>query len=288
MALTDAWLKSVHRKDRSKITEKADRDGLGARVSTKGKVVFQLRYRYQGKSLRMDLGSYPEMTLKQAREEALRRRGQLEQGYDPRVQKKVEQISIAEAPTNERLFREWYERYCKERKSGAREICRTFELHVLPKLGGLPADETGLRQWMDLLEPLAKEKPRIAERVLGNMKQVHKWGVRRGIIDEQPLALISATGDLQINKKKMSGRILADDEIGILWRAMARSRMALRSQLFVKLVLFFGCRPGELVGARREEFDLIVGYGKYRRSAIKRGGPQGGACGDQLSVSLNL
>lgn len=176
MALTDAWLKSVYRKPREDVIEKADREGMGARVTRTGKVVFQFRYRYQGKSARMDLGSYPAMSLKEARDEAMKRRGQLEQGHDPRVVKRVEQAAIATAHTNETLVRDWYTRYCEPRKTGAPEILRSFEIHVFPELGKLPADETGLRQWMDLLEPLAEQKPRIAERVLTNMKQVHKWG----------------------------------------------------------------------------------------------------------------
>ncbi|WP_299231626.1 site-specific integrase [uncultured Halomonas sp.] len=259
MALTDAWLKAVHRKPRDTTTEKADRDGLGARVTLTGKVVFQLRFRHQGKAARMDLGTYPAMTLKQARDEATRRRGQLEQGHDPRTMKRVEQIAIADAPTNEKLIREWHERYCKERKAGEREILRSFELHVFPTLGRLPADETGLRQWMDLLEPLAEQKPRIAERVLSNMKQAHKWGARRGIVEHQPLAAISAKEDLHVNRKRVKGRALSDAELWLIWQAMERSRMPLRSRLFVKLVLLYGCRPGELVGARREEFDLKEG-----------------------------
>lgn len=259
MALTDAWLRSVHRKQRDKSIEKADRDGMGARVTPAGKVVFQLRFRYQGKAARMDLGSYPAMSLKEARDEAIKRRGQLEQGYDPRVQKRVEQASIATAHTNETLVREWYERYCEPNKVGAADILRSFELHVFPKIGSLPADETGLRQWMDLLERLAEQKPRIAERVLANMKQVHKWGVRRGLIDNQPIAAISAKTDLYVNRMRESGRALSDEEIRIAWHAMERSRMPRRSQIFVKLVLLYGCRPGELMRAEKGEFDLKEG-----------------------------
>ncbi len=259
MALTDAWLRAVLRKKHEKVVEKADRDGLSARVTSTGRVIFQIRFRYQGKAARLDLGTYPAMTLKQARNEALRRRAQLEQGHDPRVQKKVEQAHIADAPTNEQLFRDWFERYCKVQKVGAPEILRSFELHVFPSLGALPADETGLRQWMDLLEPLAANKPRIAERVLGNTKQVHKWGARRGIVENQPLAAISSKEDLRVNRKRVKGRALEDSELWLVWHAMARSRMPMRSKLFVKLVLFFGCRPGELTGARREEFDFKEG-----------------------------
>ena len=78
MALTDAWLRAVLRKKHEKVVEKADRDGLSARVTSTGRVIFQIRFRYQGKAARLDLGTYPAMTLKQARNEALRRRAQLE------------------------------------------------------------------------------------------------------------------------------------------------------------------------------------------------------------------
>jgi integrase len=256
MALTDAWLKSVHRKERDSTVEKADRDGLGARVTKAGKVIFQLRYRYCGKAARLDLGTYPAMSLKQARDEALVRRGQLEKGHDPRIKKRLEQAEIFTAYSNEALVRLWHEVYSKERKVGANEILRSFELHVFPKVGKLPAGATGLATWMDLLEPLAEVKPRIAERILGNLKQVHKWAARRGLIEDQPLAAISAKDDLHINRKKVKGRALTDDEIWLVWNAMERSRMPLRSKLFVKLVLLYGCRPGELVGARRSEFDF--------------------------------
>jgi Arm DNA-binding domain len=77
MAITDAWLKANSGKLGDKIREKADRDGLGARVTLKGKIVFQMRYRYNGSvnAKRLDLGTYPAMSLKKARAEHLRLRG---------------------------------------------------------------------------------------------------------------------------------------------------------------------------------------------------------------------
>lgn len=271
MALTDAWLKSVYRKQREQALVKTDRDGMSARVSPAGKVIFQLRFRYQGKQSRLDLGTYPAMTLKEARDEAIKRRGQLEQGHDPRTQKQVEQASIATAYTNESLFREWHTRYCLPNKAGAHEILRSFELHVFPKLGTLPADSTGLIQWMDLLEPLSSDKPRIGERVLTNMKQVHKWGARRGLIENQPLAAISAKEDLQVNRQRIAGRALSDQELWIMWHALDRSRMALRSKILVKLVLLFGCRPGSWFGQGGRSLILKRASGRYHQNGIRQG-----------------
>ena len=63
MALSEAWLKAQLGKDREKIEEFADRDAMGVRITPKGKIIFQLRYRYNGKQNRLDLGSYPKRHL---------------------------------------------------------------------------------------------------------------------------------------------------------------------------------------------------------------------------------
>lgn len=95
MAITETWLKANLKRPRAKPLVRADRDGLGARVSPKGKITFQLRYYYNGSEAgkRVDLGSYPLMSLKQAREETLRLRSKLEQGYDPRIVRRTEVVA---------------------------------------------------------------------------------------------------------------------------------------------------------------------------------------------------
>lgn len=57
MAITDTWLKANNGKERAALEERGDREGLGVRITPKGKITFQLRYRYQGKPKRLDLGS---------------------------------------------------------------------------------------------------------------------------------------------------------------------------------------------------------------------------------------
>ena len=85
MAFSDTWLKANNGKERAALEERCDREGLGVRITPKGKITFQLRYRYQGAAKRLDLGSYPLMSLKEARSEAQRLRAQHEQGQDPQV-----------------------------------------------------------------------------------------------------------------------------------------------------------------------------------------------------------
>lgn len=255
MALSDAWLKANSGKPRVALTEVADRDGTSVRVTPKGKIVFQLRYRYDGQLKRLDLGSYPALNLKAARTESQRLKAQLEQGHDPKIVRALEKQAIIEADSVEALFRQWYESYCKKNKKGHHDVLRSFELHVFPRIGHLPAGRVSLHEWLDLLEKHAAVRPGIADRILTNAKQMLKWGVKRRLIPANPLVEINAREDLQI-KKVAESRSLSNEEIVRVWRAVEQSRMATKNKLFLKLCLIYGCRNGELRASEKGHFDL--------------------------------
>lgn len=255
MAISDTWLKAHSGKPHDTREEKADREALSVRVTPKGKITFQLRYRYDARPCRLDLGTYPLMSLKEARAETQRLRAQLEQGHDPRVVKQLEKQAILQADSVESLFRQWYAAYCKGNKKGHHEILRSFEIHVFPKIGKLPAGRVTLHEWLALLEGQAKARPGIAERILVNAKQMLKWGVKRQLIPSHPLTGINAKEDLQI-KKVAGSRSLSDEEVRLVWKAMEQSRMATKNKIFLKLCLIYGCRNSELRLSEKGHFDF--------------------------------
>lgn len=177
MPLTESWLKAQANKPRTKIEEFPDRDSISVRISVKGKITFQLRYRFVGKAHRLDLGSYPAVSLKEARTQGDKYRAALEQGQDPKQVKLKEALSHQEAYTFTQLFEEWYERYCKPSKASHDQVRRSFELYVLPVVGKHNSDAITANQWFTLLEQLAEVKPTIAERLLVNLKQCLQWDV---------------------------------------------------------------------------------------------------------------
>ena len=159
MAITDSWLRANNGRTREVREEKTDRDGLSVRATPNGKLVFQMRYRYNGKAKRLDIGTYPFISLKEARKENQRLKGQLEKGHDPKNIRFLEKQANMEVETFEEFFRQWYEKYCKKNKKHHFEILRTYELYVFPKLGKLPADKITLHTWINLLEDLAEKLP---------------------------------------------------------------------------------------------------------------------------------
>lgn len=253
--LTDTWLKNNLRKSNEKVIEKTDRDGLSVRVSQKGKIVFQLRFRYNNKQHRIDLGSYPLISLKIARENALRCKASVEQGYDPRLLKKTARAQILEALTLQQLFLKWYDAFCVQNKQCAAEIRRSFEIYVLPMLGQLPVDDISADTWLTLFEQVKPKAPSIALRLLNNARQMLAWAVRRKLIAGNVLVAISARQDLGLSSKATT-RTLGDAEITGLLKCLEHSRIAAKNRLFIKLCLIYGCRNGELRLARKADFDF--------------------------------
>ncbi|ELI4650191.1 Arm DNA-binding domain-containing protein, partial [Escherichia coli] len=92
MAISDTKLRTIYGKPYSGPQEVADADGLSVRISPKGVIQFQYRYRWHGKPNRLGLGRYPSLSLKDARQITADLRKLYFSGTDPRTyfEEKVE------------------------------------------------------------------------------------------------------------------------------------------------------------------------------------------------------
>lgn len=259
MPLTDLWLKKALNKTHPATQVVTDRDGLGVRVTPRGRITFQLRYRIHGRQGRMDLGTYPLMTLRAARDESLRLRGLAEQGYDPKEEQLRERRERdAHGLGLEAAYRQWHTAYCLKQKKQANELLRSFELHVFPTLGAIPIRQLTLADWLPLLEPLAEQRPTTAKKVLANSKQLYRWLKRRRLVEDLPLADINARTDLHVVHRSRSRR-LSDGELVWLWDALVNSRIMRKNKLFLALCLHFGCRNSEVRLSEPSHWDLDAG-----------------------------
>lgn len=253
MALSDTYLKSNLGRARDKVEEKADRDGVWVRLSLKGAVTFFYRYRYFGKQDKLTIGSYPVISLKQAREEAAKHAAVLAAGKNPKVQKELELNKLKDSITFEKMFRDWFS-MVEDGKKCSDQVMRSFEIHVFPKIGRYPAEEITLQRWIALLDDLAAVYTGVTKRILNKTKISYAWAHKRGMVESNPVAtLTSADFGLKTN---VGERTLERNEIAFLWKACDHSRMTIRNRAIIKLCLFFGCRVGELRLAEKSHFDF--------------------------------
>src|SRR5690606_16551301 len=137
----------------------ADTDGLSLAVTAAGGRTWHFRYYWSNKQKRMSLGTYPEVTLREARGLRDEARALLAKGINPRVHRKQKRVAVrlAGEHTFELLYRQWFAHRALSLKKGRQctssTLPRIFKKDVLPTLGKRSIYEI---KRPDLLEVIAK------------------------------------------------------------------------------------------------------------------------------------
>ena len=111
MSLTNTQLTKLLSKEYNKPFELSDRDSLSVRVSAKGKIAWQYRYRFDGKPDRVTLGHYPYISLSEARAWVPSLRGLVVDGKNPKLEwKERKNKSIQKSQfTLSKLSKLWFD-----------------------------------------------------------------------------------------------------------------------------------------------------------------------------------
>ena len=83
-----------------------DRDGLYVIVQPNGRRWWRLNYRFAGKAKTLSMGTYPEVSLKQARARVAEARRQIADGVNPSDLRKREKLRLTD--DFESVAREWH------------------------------------------------------------------------------------------------------------------------------------------------------------------------------------
>jgi len=141
------------------------------------------------------------------------------------------------------------------RKDGGEWVKQAFERRVFPKLGNVHAEEVKRADLLAILDDAkADGRRRTANVLLADLRQMFRFAAEREIVQRNPLEGIKRASIG--GKDTERDRVLSDDELCSLWRAVPQARMAPRSALAVWLILATGTRVGEAMGARWEHIDL--------------------------------
>lgn len=259
MPLNDTKLRRIDGKPYDGPDELPDGGGLSARISPKGLITFQYRYRFNGKPVRLKLGTYGKLSIKEAREAMEQCKKWLEEGKDPAVQRKLVKEQAASSPSISVLVDEWLESPSVKELVKYDYWTRMLKLHVTDKYGRMIVDDMDPTHWEKIFLSISKAgSPVQAGNVLVKMKQVVRYALRRKRITSNALMLLELN---DVGKRPEDGeRYLNDEEIGLFWNSVSKTKMAWQNQLMIKLIFLTGCRGVELRLARKADFNLKERY----------------------------
>jgi hypothetical protein len=111
MALTDTAIRNA--KPGKNPIKLYDSGNMYLLVTGAGKKWWRIDYRFAGKRQTLSLGTYPAVSLKEARKERDKIRDQLAAGIDPSIHRKIQKSTQAIRNANgfEAVAREWYAKH---------------------------------------------------------------------------------------------------------------------------------------------------------------------------------
>jgi len=256
MALTHTEILNAKSKD--KPYKMYDEKGLFLQVTPTGGKWWRFKYRFDNKEKLLALGTYPEISLKNARDRRDRARESVALGTDPAVTRKTDKLEQSQEITDtfEAVAREWLsKRSAIWAESHSSKIIRRLELDIFPRLGKRAIASI---KPPELLEVLRRIEERgagdTAHRALQNCGQIFRYAVATGKAERDVAA--DLRGALAPVREGHFAAVTDPKAIGPLLRMMSEYKGCPVTCCALRLMPLVFVRPGELRKAEWTEIDF--------------------------------
>ena len=234
-----------------------DFDGLYLLVTDKGHKWWRLKYRFQGKERSLALGTYPEISLAEARQRRDEARKQVAHRIDPGAAKKaMKQAAVTEAETFEVIAREWHTRFKSTWTEGhAGTIMGRMKLDLFPWIGARPINEIKAPELLTILRRVeSRGALETAHRIRTIAGQIFRYAVATGRAERDCSGDLK--GALPQPAESHHAAITDPKEVAPLLRAIEGYEGHFVVKCALRLAPMFFVRPGELRNAEWAEIDL--------------------------------
>ncbi|MGM0826235.1 MAG: tyrosine-type recombinase/integrase [Pseudomonadota bacterium] len=239
-----------------------DGQGLYLQITVGGSVSWIYRFKLKGKQRYMGLGTYPGVSLSEARELAADNRKMVKQGIDP-LDARLEEEK--EAQKEAVTFTSCAARFIKAHRRSwrnakhARQWVSTLKTYVRPKIGEKPIEDISTQDVLEVLKPIWANKNETAKRVQGRIENILDYAAAHGYRD--PVNPARWRGHLdkllakpsRIQKVNHHPAMPYDDVADFMKSVQQYSSMSSKALLFLILT---ATRTSEVLNAEWNEIDL--------------------------------
>jgi len=255
MNLNDKLIKNA--KPKEKQYKIADGLGMYLLIETNGSKYWRLKYRINQKEKTLALGTYPEVSLKEARDKREEARKQLAEGLDPSQEKKLKKLqrNINNQNNFESVAREWHSKQTERwTPRHASYVIKRLEADIFKYIGERPIVEITTPELLNVLQKIEKRGAiDIAHRALQTCGQVFRFGIATGVANRD---LSSDLKGALTTRKKTNYARLQENEIPEFLKKLEKYDGELQTKLALKFLMLTFVRTNELRNARWDEFNF--------------------------------
>jgi len=263
MPLTDTAIKKA--KPEAKQRKLYDERGMFLLVTPKGGKWWRFKYLFDGKEKLLSLGTYPDVSLKDARERRDEARKQVAAGIDPGQHRKAKKTAKEERQANsfEVVAREWYAKHATNWSANhANRTIRRLERDIFPWIGGIAIADITAPQLLDAARRIeTRGALETAHRALGNCGQVFRYAVATGRAERDPSS--DLRGALPPVKGEHFASVTEPKKAAEMLRALDGYEGTLPVRCALRLAPLVFVRPGELRHAEWADIDLDAAEWRY-------------------------
>ena len=233
-------------------------DGLCLQVTASGARSWVLRISVAGKQREMGLGSFPSVTLAEAREKARTHRAQVQEGADPISLRMAAHSAAAEKRSARQTFSAVAANYIAQHEGTwksakhAAQWAFTLQTYADPIIGALAVADISNAHVIQVLEPIWASKTETATRLRSRIELVLDFASARGLREGPNPA--RWRGNLhaafpkasKLTKVKHHAAVPVDQMAGFMARMKVQAGMGARALEFAILT---AARSGEVRGA---------------------------------------
>lgn len=267
MALTDKSVRQA--RPEAKARRLWDERGLYLQVSPAGGKLWRFKYRFGGKEKLLAIGTYPDVTLREARAARDAARRSLLAGIDPSAAKKAARARRDGVSTVEAVARAWAR--SRDGTLDARseaQNARRLEVHLFPRLGARPMREVTAADLREVILAVeAGGRGELARRVRVLLGQVWAYGIAHGHADHDVTSALK--GVLAPIKSGHHAAVTEPAALGGVLRAIDGYPGEPSTCAALRLAPLLFVRPGELVGMRWADVDTNAAEWRYVASKTK-------------------
>jgi len=262
MNFTDSSIRNL--KPEAKMYQVREGKGFGIRVLPSGHKIWVFTYTFDGKRRQMNLGSYPNLKLADARSAYSAAYSVLHDKHNPRdPQAERDQKHDADRQQREEqrnaftiadLIKEYIKKHAEPSKRSWKEDERILNKDALAAWDKRKAADIKKRDVVLLLESIIERgSPGSANSNFKIIRKMFRFAVQRDILEHSPCDGVVMPAPLN-----RGDRVLSEAEIKTLWSSLDTCNISDDIRRAIRLILVTGQRPGEVIGMHTSEIELRI------------------------------